>query len=256
VISLRKDCRRVVHPPDYFRFVTNLRRELNIDVSDDLSVTVPGASLRRKSSEIQREFPARVFPSKVLGVRTDERAWRRGAAGEEEVARQLDKLGPSWRVVHSVPVGPNETDIDHVVIGPPGVFTLNTKNHLGKRVTVYEFAIYVSGIKQPYLSKSRAECGSASRILSSACDFEVVVHPVVVIMADELVLKDAPKHVDVVGRRKVADWLDRRPTQLSPDELSRFIRWLVAGQLGFLESTRRFSRSYSIQSAQTESVLL
>jgi hypothetical protein len=152
-------------------------------------------------------------------VHTNERAWRRGAAGEEEVARQLDKLGPGWRVIHSVPVGPNDTDIDHVVIGPPGVFTLNTKNHLGKRVTVYEYAIYVSGVKQPYLSKSRAEGRRGSRILSSACGFEVVVNPVVVIMSDELVLKGSPKQVNVVGRRKVVDWLDRRPTQLSPGRI-------------------------------------
>jgi hypothetical protein len=199
--------------------VTNQRPELNIDVFEDLSGNVPGASLRRKSAEIQSAFPARVFLAKVLGVHTDERAWRRGAAGEEEVARQLDKLGPGWRVIHSVPVGPNDTDIDHVVIGPPGVFTLNTKNHLGKRVTVYEYAIYVSGIKQPYLSKSRAEGRRGSRILSSACGFEVVVNPVVVIMSDELVLKGSPKQVNVVGRRKVVDWLDRRPTQLSPGRI-------------------------------------
>jgi hypothetical protein len=99
------------------------------------------------------------------------------------------------------------------------VFTLNTKNHLGKRVTVYEYAIYVSGVKQPYLSKSRAEGRRGSRILSSACGFEVVVNPVVVIMSDELVLKGSPKQVNVVGRRKVVDWLDRRPTQLSPGRI-------------------------------------
>ena len=212
-------CCRVVNPPDYFRLVTNQRSELSITAFDDLSGNVPGASLRRKSSEIQKAFPARVFLAKVLGVHTDERAWRRGAAGEEEVARNLVNLGPRWRVIHSVPVGSNDTDIDHVVIGPPGVFTLNTKNHLGKRVTVYEHAIYVSGVKQPYLSKSRAEGRRGSRILSSACGFEVVVSPVLVIMADELVLKGSPNEVDVVGRRKVVGWLDRRPTQLWPDRI-------------------------------------
>ena len=208
-----------MNPPNYFRLVANQRPELNIAAFEDLSGNVPGASLRRKSSEIQKSFPARVFVSKVLGVHTDERAWRRGAAGEEEVARQLDKLGPSWRVIHSVPVGSNETDIDHVVIGPPGVFTLNTKNHLGKKVTVYDYAIYVSGIKQSYLSKSRAEGRRGSRILSSACGFEVTVSPVVVIMASELVFKGSPKEVYVVGRRKIAGWLDRRSIQLSPDRI-------------------------------------
>jgi hypothetical protein len=199
--------------------VTNQQPELNVDTFEDLSSNVPGASLRKKSADIKRASPGRVFFAKVLGVHTDERAWRRGAAGEEEVARQLEKLGPSWRVIHSVPVGSKDTDIDHVVIGPPGVFTLNTKNHLGKRVTVYEYAIYVGGTKQPYLGKSRAEGKRGSKILSSACGFGVVVHPVVVIMADELVVKGSPHEVDVVGRRKVAEWLDRRPAHLSADRI-------------------------------------
>ena len=34
-----------------------------------------------------------------------------------------------------------ETDIDHVVIGPAGVFTLNTKRHPDGKVTVYERAL-------------------------------------------------------------------------------------------------------------------
>jgi Nuclease-related domain len=199
--------------------VTNQRPEWNVDEFEDLSSNVPGASLRRRSEELKRASPGRVLLAKVLGVHTNERAWRRGAAGEEEVARQLAKLGPSWHVIHGVPVGSKDTDIDHVVIGPPGVFSLNTKNHLGKRVTVYEYAIYVGGTKQAYLAKSRAEGKRGSKILSSACGFGVVVHPVVVIMADELVVKGSPNQVDVVGRRKVADWLERRPSHLTADRI-------------------------------------
>ncbi|MBG6212216.1 hypothetical protein RCH23_000129 [Cryobacterium sp. CAN_C3] len=44
----------------------------------------------------------------------------------------LSKLGPEWTVLHAVPVGSGSSDIDHVVIGPAGVFTINTKNHTGK----------------------------------------------------------------------------------------------------------------------------
>jgi hypothetical protein len=40
------------------------------------------------------------------------------------VGHQLRKLGECWRVIHSVPIGKNDVDIDHVVIGPPGIFVL------------------------------------------------------------------------------------------------------------------------------------
>ena len=46
-----------------------------------------------------------------------------------------------------------------------------------------------------------------------------MVKPVVVIMASELVFKGSPNDVNVVGRRKVADWIGRRPSHLSPDQI-------------------------------------
>jgi Nuclease-related domain len=184
--------------------------------SDDLSLNVPGATLREKSAEIKRAYPVRVALAKVLRMHNAERAWRRGAMGEEEVAKRLRSLGDEWRIIHSVPIGANDTDIDHVVIGPPGVFTLNTKNHLGKRVTVYERAIYVSGTKQSYILKSRAEGRHSSKLLSAACGFDVPVTPVVVIMASELNIKGQPGDVVVIGRKQIVRWLSEQPPRCEP----------------------------------------
>lgn len=70
-----------------------------------------------------------------------DRSWRVGADGEFAVAELLVELNPvslipwprrkppAWRVLHSVPVGDGRTDIDHVLIGPPGVVTINTEHH-------------------------------------------------------------------------------------------------------------------------------
>jgi hypothetical protein len=186
---------------------------------DDLAQNKPGAILRVKAGEIQKAHPVLVFILRLFGNHSQERAWRRGAEGEEEVAWQLRKLGDGWRVLHSVPIGTGETDIDHVVIGPPGVFTLNAKNHLGKRVTVYEKAIYVSGTKQPYLAKSRAEGKRAAKILSNACNFPVTVTPMLVIMANELNLKGHPTDVRVVARKRMAKWFAIQAPYLSPAEI-------------------------------------
>jgi len=61
-------------------------------------------------------------------------AWYRGALGEAAVGRLLEKLPEGWTVLHAVPVGKGDSDIDHVVIGPGGVFTINIKNHAGHKV--------------------------------------------------------------------------------------------------------------------------
>ena len=185
---------------------------------DDLALNRPGATLRLKAKEIRKTHPLLVFILRLFGAHSQERAWRRGAEGEEEVAWQLRKLGEGWHALHSVPIGSGETDIDHLVIGPPGVFALNTKNHLGKRVTVYEKAIYVSGSKQPYLTKSRAEGRRASKLLSRACNFPVTVSPMLVIMANELDLKGQPTDVHVVARKRLANWIEIQTPCLSAAE--------------------------------------
>lgn len=186
--------------------------------SDDLALNRPGSTVRAKSVEIKRAHPVLVFILRVLNVHSDERAWRRGAEGEEEVAYQLRKLGDDWRVIHSVPVGTGNTDIDHVVIGPPGVFSLNTKNHLGMRVTVNAKAVYVNGTFHPYIAKSRAEGKRAATLLTAATGRDVAVRPVIVIMASELRIKGSPDGVSVVGRKRITKWLTAQPATLSRED--------------------------------------
>lgn len=97
-----------------------------VDASDwdDLASRRAGQAAREQALALKQAAPVRTFLARVLGVHTEERAWRIGADGEEKVAAQLAKLtkrNPRWLVLHTVPVGENGSDIDHVVIGPPGV---------------------------------------------------------------------------------------------------------------------------------------
>ena len=199
--------------------VTDESTETNREDFDDLSLNRPGATLRAKAGEIQRAHPFRVFILRLFRAHSQERAWRRGAEGEEEVSWQLRKLGDRWKVIHCVPVGKGDTDIDHVVIGPPGVFSLNTKNHLGGRVTVTSKAIYVNGTFQPYLAKSRAEGKRATKLLTTSCGYEVIVQPLIVVMASELKIKSVTEGVHVVGRNQITGWLLNQHQTIMPEEV-------------------------------------
>jgi hypothetical protein len=54
-----------------------------------------------------------------------------GATGEEHVGAILDALAPQgWRVVHDIDTG--RGNVDHVVVGPGGLFTIETKSHAGR----------------------------------------------------------------------------------------------------------------------------
>lgn len=184
----------------------------------DLAGNRPGQSLRRKAELAKRAAPVRSLLARIVFVHSHERAWRLGADGEEKVGRALEKLtrlDGAWRVLHSLPVGTRGSDIDHLVIGCGGVFSLNTKNHPGARIWVGASTFMVNGARQPYLRNSRHEAERASRLLSAACGFPVDVTGIVVpVNADDVVIKTAPADVHVMNRRQLVRWLRRKPAHL------------------------------------------
>src|SRR6185312_13324595 len=130
----------------------------------DLSSNAPGAAVRQRAVIERNAAPFRTLLDRLLGVHTQERAWRIGADGEQAVASQLVRLGPAWRSIHSVPVGEQGADIDHIVIGPAGVFTINAKNHPNASVWVGADTFLVNGTRTWYVRNSRHEAARASRL--------------------------------------------------------------------------------------------
>lgn len=179
----------------------------------DLSRNVPGAEARARAVEAKEAAPVRTLLARVLQVHTDERAWRLGANGEEKVAAQFDKVvkkDPRWQFIHAIPIGTRGSDIDHLAIGPGGVFTANAKNHPGGKVWVGGDTVIVNGQRQPYVRNSRHEALRASKLLSQACGFQVNVEGLIVLVnAIEWKVKTPPGDVHVVARREVASWLLR-----------------------------------------------
>jgi hypothetical protein len=102
----------------------------------------------------------------------------------------------------------NGSDIDHLVIGPRGVFTLSAKHHQGAKVWVGGDTVMVNGQRQPYVRNSRHEATRASRLLTAACGFPVAVTGVVVLVgADDIKFKTPPDGVCTVTRFQLARWL-------------------------------------------------
>lgn len=167
------------------------------------------------SMDISTSRYARVLGISPLGG--ESRSWYSGALGEIEVGRQLARLGPAWRVLHSVPVGQRDSHIDHVVIGPGGVFTLNTKRHDGKTVWVGGKTIMVNGAKVSFIRNSEFERKRAAKLLQTAANFPVPVHPVLVVPgAMQLTIKQRPADVAVLSTRQLLGWLSKKRPVLNP----------------------------------------
>ena len=150
------------------------------------------------------------------------------------------------------------------MIGPPGVFTRNTKNHRGKHVNIFGNVICVGGWQQPYIAKSKAEGESATRLLSTARNFPVPVEPILVILTNRLSFRSRPSVVSVVGAKQVAKWLESRPHALRPVRLRQSTTWHVIDPLGshrfvspnkYRHGQSEFSKSLHLEEKDTALVV-
>lgn len=199
----------------------------------DLASNVPGQAARARAREELADMRDRkgaflTFLARGLDVKTDERAWRVGASGEETVGGRLEKLrGDGWHILHSVPIGNRGSDIDHVLIGPGGVYTLNTKTHPDSKIWVGKTVVKVNGRNQPYLRKSRFEADRAAKLLSAAVGWQVDVTPALVFLTGTFIpqitikVKDKPDGVIILDRLDLPRYFRKRQPRLTPSEVGQ-----------------------------------
>jgi hypothetical protein len=195
----------------------------------DLATHVPGQAARqqalRELAAMRERTRVGTFLARTFDVKTDERAWRIGADGEETVGTRLEKLTKrGWHILHAVPVGSRGSDIDHVVIGWGGVYTLNTKTHPGKKVWVGAQAVRVDGQPVPYLRNSRHEAERAGRLLSDAVGFTIPIQPVLVFLTGTLIpnvtIKQNPPDVRIYDRTDIPGVFKRAPRRIDDEQIA------------------------------------
>lgn len=191
----------------------------------DLAANRPGEGVAGEAKRAFSEAPIHSIAARIFKVHTEERAWRLGAKGEALVGKQLAKLPPTWRALHSVPVGSKGSDIDHLVIGPGGVYTINAKHHPEKEVWVHRNTFIVDGFRQPYIRNARYEADRAQRLLSDAVGHTVPVIGLIAVIGAHKGFTVKAQPVDgrviVLTRRGLADWLGRLGPVLTSEQVER-----------------------------------
>ena len=164
-----------------------------------------------------------------------DRSWWVGEAGEVHIGEVLAPLAqPSrwqrlrgqpaaWRVLHSVPLrdaaGEGRGDIDHVLIGPPGVVTINTKHHRAAGLLLDGDTLTVNSRPVDYIRKARVEALRALDLLQPALvgaghqrlAEQLQVRPVIVVVGARLVVQ---RPADRVVVRMPKSWCT--PSSSSP----------------------------------------
>lgn len=147
----------------------------------------------------------------------------RGARGEERVANLLGALPSSYHVFHDFVAGSHH--VDHVVVGPTGVFAVETKNW-SRTVTVAEGHLLVGGElpTRPPLAQALAEAAAVKGALKRA-GWHGEVTPVVCFASNTFAGGPAAcGTVVVLNARDLQARVTDLPEALPPQELERLVQ--------------------------------
>jgi hypothetical protein len=189
-----------------------------IEIDASLAGRRAGASASGRAAELRTAAPIRTRLDRILRRRSDERAWRRGANGERITGFWLGRLPDGWYAFHDIPVGKRGANIDHVVVGPAGVFTINTKNLTGT-VRIARRTLKRNGHPTDFLPKAANEAQRASRLLTRVVGSEVVARGVLAILADRCEITEQPSDIHVGSPREVRNWMLAQPGVLTSSQV-------------------------------------
>ena len=178
----------------------------------------------------QRSVPARTRWARFVGrspLGANCAGWYEGAQGEIVVGEKLATLSPEWAVFHALPIGGHGWDIDHVLVGPGGIITINTKQHQGRRVHVDRRNILLDSRPVPYLRHAKFEAERVTTLLEHRRTLSTPVIPLVVfVAARSIVVQSEPAPVTVLRAEELAAWLTALPVVLGPAERLSIIQIL------------------------------
>jgi hypothetical protein len=149
----------------------------------------------------------------------DAGAWRRGAVGERRTARLLGPLErEGWAILHDLAVPGSRANLDHLAIGPGGVFVIDSKQYRG-RLQLDSFGQLWHG-RYPLAATLRAvefEADQAAQILP---DPGVAVVPIVAVHGAQVPWgKVVMNGVPVVPARRLPSMLRECPAVLGPERV-------------------------------------
>lgn len=158
-------------------------------------------------------------------------AWRKPSVAERKTERQLRGLEKAgYRTLHARAVprdedGVSDGQIDHLVIGPTGVYAVDSEKW-DKRLPVRALShrkLFLGPFnKKERLDEARWEADQASKLISAELGYEVPVQPSLAIYGPAISWKVLMvRDVDVYSGGRARNYLRRRPKILTSVDVDR-----------------------------------
>lgn len=158
----------------------------------------------------------------MFGRRQTTEAWGKGAVGERATGATLAKLPDTFTVLHDLRIPGSRANIDHVVVGPTGVVTVETKN--------YSHPVTIRG------GSARSGRTPLAKVVDQALRQASVVsshlggHPVTPLVAIQGTSidvgwfgKPVVGGVRFTSNRRLVEVITRRPTILDPAQVQQIV---------------------------------
>ncbi|WP_327090491.1 NERD domain-containing protein [Nonomuraea sp. NBC_01738] len=161
-------------------------------------------------------------------------AWRRSSVAERRTESQLKKLERNgYRTLHARAIPGSEAQIDHLVIGPTGVYAVDSEKwdkRLPVRVQMGKKLFHGPFDMKPRLTEAKWEAAQASELISKAYEREVSVVPSLAIYGPPVPWKIMTiRGVDVYEGGRARKWITKRERALTEDEINRLFE--IASQV-------------------------
>jgi hypothetical protein len=155
-----------------------------------------------------------------------------GIRGERVVADALERLrSAGYEVFHDVQG--EGFNVDHVLVGPGGVFVVETKARSKRRgavVTYQRDKVLVDGFapdRDP-IEQVRDASVWVGKLIRSECDLDPPIRPVVVFPGWYIEGSSSGRHVWVLSEKGLRGFVANEPPCLGPDDAARIARMLSA----------------------------
>ena len=160
------------------------------------------------------------------------RIWSKGAKGEKIVAKKLKKLPKKYTAIRDVKIPNLGGDIDHVVVGPTGIYVIETKNYKPTYIPDEDCWYHTSGrvssqnpAKQVKLQSSKLNDFLVRKLGKKLK--KAAINPVVSPINHNLIFKKDIKSYEIVYPEDLVSYLSRRRKILSSKEVKEVINILA-----------------------------
>ena len=175
------------------------------------------------------------FLTKIIKLLNKRKITRLGYEGEVAVGQELNQLMlKGYHVYHDFPA--NNFNIDHIIVGPSGVFAVETKarskpttrNVTGNATVTYNgrLLLFPQGVDLETIEQAKHQAAWLTNWIGSAVGEKVAVRPVVA-LPGWYVKRTSPNGMPVVNPKQFPSLFKHiSPRYLSPDIISRITHQL------------------------------